>query len=292
MDAHTLTLLDDALARARALLEPLGFLFGAPRLLDEGSWGRYDVSIDPPDGRASKLQVHVNGKGKTSVVPQGPAALAMKAVLEGRTDSAPRAITAGTPAHARVLPLTRAVSANANAGASTVRAGAASADAVCSPPTTCATRVTAALPRGVSGDAIVVDCSKFGAHLIGPTEWRGMVRDGADAWTQIFRSGQYTRGHNNLGEFLAIVDALQRVESGTLQVGALYSDSRTAISWVTKGVVKTTIDVDGACDALFAQRVHDARAWLATPACARLRGMVRLWDTPRMGENPADFGRK
>lgn len=306
MDARTLSLLDDALARARALLEPQGFLFGTPRLLDEGTWGRYDIAIDPPDGRASKLQVHVNGKGRTSVVPQGPAATAMRVLLEGGSTSAAPA-AAGAPAPTmRALPLTRAAreavggtdavaprmapAANSDQGAGAALPRAASGEAGRTgggPPTTTG-------PAGpvVAGAAIVVDCSKFGARLIGPTEWRGMQRNAAGGWTEIFRSARHARGHNNLGEFLAIVEALKRLEAGEFASSELFSDSRTAISWVTKGIIKTTLDVDGDCDPGFAALVREARTWITTPACARWRRVVRLWDTPVVGENPADFGRK
>lgn len=323
MDARTLSLLDDALARARALLEPQGFLFGTPRLLDEGSWGRYDIAIDPPDGRASKLQVHVNGKGRTSVVPQGPAATAMRVILEGGSTSASPA-PAGAPAPTmRALPLTRAAreagggtealapraaptassgqgaastparagsgeTGRSDGGSATARAAAdPSGRAAGGPPTTTG-------PAGpvVAGEAIVVDCSKFGARLIGPTEWRGMQRNAAGGWTEIFRSARHALGHNNLGEFLAIVDALKRLDAGELKAREVFSDSRTAISWVTKGIIKTTLDVDGDCDPGFAALVREARTWITTPACARWRRIVRLWDTPVVGENPADFGRK
>ncbi len=312
MDGRTLSLLDDALARARALLETQGFLFGTPRLLDEGSWGRYDITIDPPDGRTSKLQVHVNGKGRTSVVPQGPAATAMRVILEGGSASAVPAAPGAPAPTMRALPLTRAAreasgnpeepprrvpgpTAATGRGADRLpgRGGTEPSahgephQAGGGPPTT-----TGPAGPAVVGEAIVVDCSKFGARLIGPTEWRGMQRNAAGGWTEIFRSARHARGHNNLGEFLAIVDALRRLDAGELEGREVFSDSRTAISWVTKGIIKTTLDVDGDCDPGFAALVREARTWITTPACARWRRVVRLWDTPVVGENPADFGRK
>ncbi|MBM4110385.1 MAG: hypothetical protein FJ254_03375 [Phycisphaerae bacterium] len=294
MDARTLSLLDDALVRARALLEPQGFLFGTPRLLDEGSWGRYDIAIDPPDGRASKLQVHVNGKGRTSVVPQGPAATAMRVILEGGSTSVmpPRA---GAPAPTmRALPLTRAAREATDRPANGPTSGPADgpASGTANGPADGPSTTTGPVGPAIPGEAIVVDCSKFGARLIGPTEWRGMQRNAAGGWVEIFRSARHARGHNNLGEFLAIVDALRRLDTGEHTAREVFSDSRTAISWVTKGIVKTTLDVDGDCDPGFAALVRDARAWITTPACARWRRVVRLWDTPVVGENPADFGRK
>ncbi|MSR18111.1 MAG: hypothetical protein EXS00_02910, partial [Phycisphaerales bacterium] len=57
---------------------------------------------------------------------------------------------------------------------------------------------------------IVVDCSKFGDSVIGPTEWQAM-RLTNQGWVRCRHSELYPRGHNNLGEFLAIIGALQSV---------------------------------------------------------------------------------
>lgn len=296
MDARTLGLLDEALARVRAILEPQGFLFGSPRLLDEGSWGRYDISIDPPSGGAGKLQVHINGKGRTSVVPQGACASAMKRILDGGSVATPSSAPGAPAPSVRALPLTRAareaqgttaaVAPSTRAPRDAEATGAGNENA--SNPSTTTGRAGAPVP----GESLVVDCSKFGARLIGPTEWRGMQRNDAGGWTEVFRSARHERGHNNLGEFLAIIDALRRIEAGTLAAREVFSDSRTAISWVTKGRVKTTLDVSGDCDAAFAGLVREAQQWITTSACARLRGLVKFWNTSAAGENPADFGRK
>ena len=139
---------------------------------------------------------------------------------------------------------------------------------------------------------MIVDCSKFGKNLIGPTEWRGVQRSASGAFVEVFHSGRYARGHNNLGELLAIVDACERIADGRLACSGIRSDSRTAISWFTKRVIKTTLDVDAVCDPQFAAAVRRAQSWLASPARQACTVRLTLWDTRREGENPADFGRK
>ena len=139
---------------------------------------------------------------------------------------------------------------------------------------------------------MIVDCSTFGKHLIGPPEWRGVQRSAGGGFVEVFRSARYARGHNNLGELLAIVDACERIMDGRLACTGIRSDSRTAISWFTKRTIRTTIDVDAACDPEFAAAVRRAQAWLSSPARQSCTVRLTLWDTRREGENPADFGRK
>jgi ribonuclease HI len=111
-------------------------------------------------------------------------------------------------------------------------------------------------------------------------------------WQDVFHSPLYERGHNNLGEFLAIIDACQRLERGELKCATLWSDSKTALSWFRTGKIRTTIDVDGQCDSAFAAAVKDARKWLESANRTTWFAMMSRWDTSARGENPADFGRK
>jgi ribonuclease HI len=111
-------------------------------------------------------------------------------------------------------------------------------------------------------------------------------------WQDVFHSPLYERGHNNLGEFLAIIDACQRLERGDLKCATLWSDSKTALSWFRTGKIRTTIDVDGQCDSAFAAAVNDARKWLESANRTTWFAMMSRWDTSARGENPADFGRK
>ncbi len=245
------------IARIERALAQGGFLLGEISGVDEGSWGRLDAVLEGTE-HSGKLQIHLNSKGLVRIVPQGSAARSIAQALE----------SAGIDC-----------------------AAAAHRDAPRDAPRESSTVAPAApLARGVDGE-LVVDCSKFGRSLIGPTEWRGMLHQGG-AWREVFHSPRFERGHNNLGEFLAIVDACRRIERGAIACSALLSDSRTAISWFTKGHIRTSIPVDEACDPIFAQELSSARQWLA--ACDRVRWsrLLSHWSVKVRGENPADFGRK
>jgi len=259
-------LLQNQLANIEGTLAQGGFLIGEIQVLDEGSWGRLDAVLEGTE-KSGKLQIHLNGKGLIRIVPQGSAARSIAELLEAAgIDCAATANRA--PSRATDRHQTKPV------GQSAARSK--------SP--------TASSSRGVDGE-LVVDCSKFGRSLIGPTEWRGMLHR-SGAWREVFHSPRFERGHNNLGEFLAIVDAMRRIERGEISCTALLSDSRTAISWFTKGHIRTSIAVNDACDAVFAREFAIAQQWLAS--CDRAAWSRRLshWSVKIRGENPADFGRK
>ncbi len=145
--------------------------------------------------------------------------------------------------------------------------------------------------RGTAGE-LVVDCSKYGKSLIGPTEWRGVLHMGADGWREVFHSPVYSRGHNNLGEFLAIIDGCQRVERGECKCDSLWSDSKTALSWFRTGIIKTTLDINTSFDPEFLAAIRGAEAWLAAADRPTWMKLFTRWDVSERGENPADFGRK
>ena len=246
------------LAQLKGRLASGGFLVSSVDVIDEGTWGRLDAAVE---GQSSggKIQIHLSSKGSVSVVPQGAAAAGIAGAL-------------GLQVRARAAAATsRSASSAGHAPSAAPRAPGAPPD-----------------PHA----PVIVDCSKFGKHLIGPTEWRGVQRSADGGFVEVFHSGRYARGHNNLGEFLAIVDACERIADGRLACSGIRSDSRTAISWFTKRVVKTTLDVDAVCDPEFAAAVRRAQAWLASPARQACTVRLTLWDTKREGENPADFGRK
>jgi ribonuclease HI len=250
---HVARRLREELAQREASLASGGFLVTAVDVVDEGRWGRLDATVDGQSG-SGKLQIHLSSKGAVSVVPQGAAAAGIAHALGMKVRAAQSGPASASPAQ-------RAVH-SASGG----------------PPD----------PRA----PVIVDCSKFGKHLIGPTEWRGVQPAAGGGFVEVFHSARYARGHNNLGELLAIVDACERIADGRLSCSGIRSDSRTAISWFSKRTIKTTIDVDGACDPEFAAAVRRAAAWLASPARAACKVPLTLWDTKREGENPADFGRK
>ncbi|GDY06072.1 hypothetical protein LBMAG51_08590 [Phycisphaerae bacterium] len=264
--------LRNELARIERPLAHAGFLIGEVRVVDEGSWGRLDAVVEGCN-IAGKIQIHLGKKGRISIVPQGNAARAIAVVLEatGRdvTAANPSRPTPLQPSSTKPLELTRTA-----VGLSKQKP---------------ATRRTSV--RGNPGE-LVVDCSKFGGSLIGPTEWRGVLFSSTGEWQDVFHSPLYERGHNNLGEFLAIIDACQRLERSELKCVTLWSDSKTALSWFRTGKIRTTIDVDGQCDLAFAAAVNDARKWLESANRPKWFAMMSRWDTSARGENPADFGRK
>lgn len=275
--------LREELARIESGLASGGFLVSAVDVVDEGTWGRLDAAVE---GQSSggKIQIHLSSKGSVSVVPQGAAAAGIAHAL-GLTVRT-RAVATATSPRASRAPSGRA----AGPGPSRTGSGAGA-------PSGHAHSATHAPPAASSVPPdphapVIVDCSKFGKHLIGPTEWRGVQRSASGAFVEVFHSARFARGHNNLGELLAIVDACERIADGRLACSGIRSDSRTAISWFTKRTVKTTLDVDAVCDPEFAAAVRRAQAWLASPARQACAVRLTLWDTRREGENPADFGRK
>ena len=130
--------------------------------------------------------------------------------------------------------------------------------------------------------ALAVDAACSGNP--GLMEFRGVI---ADTGTQVFHRGPYVDGTNNIGEFLAIVLGLAYLKINNLP-WALYSDSKTAISWVRQKQCKTKLEWNAKNqDLLLAVRA--AEKWLhentwTTP--------IYKWETERWGEIPADFGRK
>ncbi|HRE47370.1 MAG TPA: ribonuclease H family protein [Aggregatilineales bacterium] len=140
---------------------------------------------------------------------------------------------------------------------------------------------TAPLPELI-WDSWAVDAACAGVP--GPVEYRGV-----DTYTkeELFRVGPYPDGTNNIGEFLAIVHALALLTKAG-KTTPVYSDSRTAISWVRQKKCKTTHLRRASNDTLF-ELVERAEKWLNEHEYS---SPVLKWETSHWGENPADFGRK
>ena len=129
--------------------------------------------------------------------------------------------------------------------------------------------------------ALAVDAACSGNP--GPMEYRGVyLGDGKE----IFHFGP-VHGTNNIGEFLAIVHALAMLDKQGLKM-TIYSDSRTAISWVRKKACKTQFERTAETEQLF-QLIERAEAWLKSH---RVTNPIVKWETDQWGEIPADFGRK
>jgi ribonuclease HI len=89
---------------------------------------------------------------------------------------------------------------------------------------------------------------------------------------------------NNVGEFLAVYLALKACKKHGSDA-VVYTDSTTAISWITKKRVKT----NATDNQWVLAKLLEAEDWLrSNPNHNR----VEKWQTRLWGENPADFGRK
>ena len=128
----------------------------------------------------------------------------------------------------------------------------------------------------------------------GQMEYRGV--DTATG-KEIFHFGPAAGGTNNIAEFLAIVHVLALLKQQAEQRPAdaehlltlpVYSDSRTALSWVRKRHCGTKLAQTEENKRLF-DLMQRAESWLSVNT---YRNPLLKWDTDRWGEIPADFGRK
>ena len=90
-----------------------------------------------------------------------------------------------------------------------------------------------------------------------------------------------------MGEFLALVHGLAFLKQNNSN-RILYTDSRTAMSWVKKKQCNTKLERTSANAALF-DLVDRAVIWLKKNAYTTV---IVKWETKAWGEIPADFGRK
>lgn len=132
-------------------------------------------------------------------------------------------------------------------------------------------------------DAISVDgaCAKNP----GPMEYRGvMVATGE----QIFHMGPLAGGTNNIGEYIAIIHAAAWLAKKGDFTTPIYSDSKTALSWIRRGHSNTSIQPDDKNTEVI-NLLERANRWLASN---RILNPILKWNTELWGEIPADFGRK
>lgn len=131
-------------------------------------------------------------------------------------------------------------------------------------------------------NSIAVDAAASGNP--GKMEYQGVdTRSGK----RLFHQGPFEQGTNNIGEFLAIVHGLAFLKKkGSSRI--IYTDSRTAISWVKKKRCNTKLVQTEANESLF-ELVHRAEAWLRNNSYST---KIVKWETRAWGEIPADFGRK
>ena len=129
--------------------------------------------------------------------------------------------------------------------------------------------------------SICVDAACSGSP--GPLEYRGVLTESGE---QIFRAGPFPNGTNNVGEFLAIVLAMDWLITKKLYM-PIYSDSANAIAWVKAGKCNTKLERLPSNKLLFDFIGRAEEALRTYPPFKVLK-----WDTRAWGEIPADFGRK
>lgn len=125
---------------------------------------------------------------------------------------------------------------------------------------------------------IAVDASHLSSKNV--TEYQGID----------IATGEQVLYHNlggdktvNIGEFLAIVHAIQYIIENDFRPRIIYSDSITAITWFNNRETASNRPFPALKKAEIFLKVmeHDIRTI-----------QVKHWDNRRYGETPADFGRK
>lgn len=131
-------------------------------------------------------------------------------------------------------------------------------------------------------NSISVDAASSGNP--GKMEYRGV-----DTKTkkQLFIQGPFEEGTNNIGEFLAIVHGLAFLKQHNSD-RIIYTDSKTAMSWVRKKMCNSKLKRNEKNKALF-DLVDRAVIWLKEN---NYTTTIVKWETKAWGEIPADFGRK
>jgi len=129
--------------------------------------------------------------------------------------------------------------------------------------------------------SICVDAACSGSP--GPLEYRGVLTETNE---QIFHAGPFQDGTNNVGEFLAILLAMDWLITQEQDM-PIYSDSANAIAWIKTGKCNTKLERMPSNKLLFDFITHAEEALKRYPPFKVLK-----WDTQAWGEIPADFGRK
>lgn len=121
----------------------------------------------------------------------------------------------------------------------------------------------------------------------GPIEYRGVI---VSTGQEIFNYGPLYWWSVNIAEFLAIVEWLKRLVQNK-QYSILYSDSKTAIWWIKKGSINTTIRENNQNKKLF-EIVHNSIQWLKLNSDRSYHITLSKRPTSQRGQIPADFWRK
>lgn len=131
-------------------------------------------------------------------------------------------------------------------------------------------------------NSISVDAASSGNP--GKMEYRGVD---TKSKKEFFKQGPFDEGTNNIGEFLALVHGLAFLKQNNSN-RIIYTDSRTALSWVKKKTCNTKLEPSKKNKDLF-ELVERAVKWLKENSYSTT---IVKWETKAWGEIPADFGRK
>lgn len=133
-----------------------------------------------------------------------------------------------------------------------------------------------------ASSSIAVDAASSGNP--GTMEYRGV-----DIKTKkvLFHKGPFKEATNNIGEFLALVHGLAFLKQQRRSCD-IYSDSRTAIKWVSKKKCNTSLTLTKNNQNVF-ELISKAEKWLKKNSVSN---RILKWETKKWGEVPADFGRK
>ena len=131
-------------------------------------------------------------------------------------------------------------------------------------------------------NSIAVDAASSGNP--GIMEYRGVD---TKSKKQLFIQGPFQEGTNNIGEFLALVHGLAFLKQHNSSC-IMYTDSRTAMSWVRKKTCNTKLERNEKNKPVF-DLVDRAITWLKEND---YKTIIVKWETKAWGEIPADFGRK
>ncbi|TBL71257.1 ribonuclease H [Paenibacillus thalictri] len=137
-------------------------------------------------------------------------------------------------------------------------------------------------PEEVDYDSISVDVGCSGNP--GIVEYKGVSTRTGEV---IFFHEPIPKGTNNMGEFLAIVHALAYLKKKGSSM-TVYSDSRTALSWVRNKAVASNLVRDASTEQIWTL-VDRAVQWLKSNSYPN---KVLKWETKKWGEIKADYGRK
>lgn len=87
----------------------------------------------------------------------------------------------------------------------------------------------------------------------------------------------------NIGEFLAVVEAVKYIIENDFQPRVIFTDSTTAIAWFNAKKTSSTKPC---------KELQKAEMFLRALSADVDEIKVYHWDNKRWGETPADFGRK